>query len=162
MTPIEKYFNGEIIQCSIGIIIGLISATLSLYGWFWLKSDLYKGMALPSFIIAFFLLIICIGVVIRSPKDIQRVSEFRLTHTEKIITQELPRMQKVMNNFRIIKIAEGIVVLIGLILFFTFANNPFVKGIAIGLMIQGSIMFIFDYFASLRGEPYLEYLKGIV
>ena len=162
MTPIEKYFNGEIIQCSIGIFIGMVSAGLSLYGWFWLKSDLYKGIALPSFIIAFFLLAICIGVVIRSHKDIERVSGFSLNQTEKIKTEELPRMQKVMRNFRIIKIAEAIVVLIGLILFFAFANTPFIKGIGIGLMTQGIIMFIFDYFASLRGEPYLEYLTGTI
>src|SRR3990172_1605580 len=99
-----RYFHGEQLQCSIGIAISLVSAGIALFFLFQHKPALYKGMAYVFLILSGFLLIICVAVVLRTPHDIQRVSGYVEHDTEKIVTHEVPRMEKVMRNFTIIKI----------------------------------------------------------
>jgi len=158
MNPIEKYFSGERAQCLIGIFIAIDCIILALFLLLQGKTEFYKGMAWPFVVVPFFLLVICAAVVIRTPKDIARVNGFLQQQSEKIQTEEIPRMQKVMQSFRTIKIAEIVLALLGLGMFL-FASTPFWRGIGMGLILQGVLMFGFDHFAERRGKIYWEYLQ---
>ena len=163
MTSINEYFSGEKLQCSIGIAIGAISIVLALYFLLHIKTELFKGIAWPLLLISALLLTICISVVLRTPRDIERVSRFVNNAPEKIQTEEIPRMEKVMTSFKIIKaveivllIAGGIMILVG------FSKGyPFITGIGAGLAIQSALMFGFDYFAHERAKEYFEFLSGL-
>ncbi len=72
MTEIQDYFSGEKLQCSIGIALSVLSITLALVFVFSLKTDFLKGVAYPSLVILTVLLIICVGIVFRTPGDIER------------------------------------------------------------------------------------------
>lgn len=158
MNNIEKYFAGERIQCLVGIGISIISICLSIY-LFSTEKAILKGIAYPFTIIAIILLTICIGVVWRTSKDILRVNNYSKFEPSKLKSDELPRMEKVMTNFKLIKRIEIILLVIGLVLIVVFWKNPLLNGIAIGLMVQASIMFVFDTFAEKRGHNYLKYLQ---
>jgi hypothetical protein len=160
MNSIEKYFEGEKLQCTIGLVISILFIALSIYFLF-LQKPFYKGIAYSSLPLALLLLTICVAVVYRTPNDIRRVSAYYSTDQQKMLTDELPRMEKVMKNFSVIKKVEIVFFAIGLLLLILFWKNELVRGIAAGLMVQGIVLFLFDYYAAIRGETYFQFLKSL-
>jgi hypothetical protein len=100
-------------------------------------------------------------VWIRSPKDIERVSQIVTTEKSKIQTEEIPRMIVVMKNFDIYRWIEIALLLVGILMFLYFQPATFLKGIGLGLAIQSAFMLLLDFFAESRGEIYLEYVKSL-
>ena len=160
MDNILKYFAGEKLQCSIGILLGLSSLLLSVY-FIYLSKPVFKGVAFAFIPLSLFLLGICIGIVIRTPKDIQRVSSYYESEPTKMNTEELPRMQKVMKIFPVAKMVEIGFIVVGIILLLFFGNNGIIKGVGIGLIIQGIMLYGFDHFAQARGKIYFEFLNSL-
>ena len=160
MDNILKYFAGEKLQCTIGILLGLTGIVLSVY-FIYLDKPIFKGIAFAFTPLSILLLSICIGVVIRTPKDIQRVSSNYESEPTKMQTEELPRMGKVMKTFPIIKMIEIGFIIVGILLLIFFRNNGIIKGVGIGLIIQGIMLYGFDHFAQSRGEIYFEFLNSI-
>lgn len=160
MNAVTKYFTGEKIQCSIGIAFSLISIGIALY--FFLKSDkpFYIGMAYPFIIIATLLLIICVGVVLRSSNDIVRVNAFYALDPNRIKTEELPRMQTVLRNFKIVIWAEIAFIVAGAALFFLMPSSSRWQGVGMGLIIQAAALLLFDIIANSRGKIYFDFLQG--
>lgn len=72
MDQIVKYFEGEKLQCIIGAIVSIISISLSVYFLF-MQKPVFKGVAYTFIPLSLFLLAICVGVILRTPKDIERV-----------------------------------------------------------------------------------------
>lgn len=159
MNSIEKYFDGERMQCTVGLLISIGIIALSVYLLF-IQKPYLKGMAYAILPLALILSVICIGILLRTPKDIARVQSFYTTGQDKMKTIEWPRMEKVMNNFQVIKKAEIVLFIIGLFMALLYWKNDLVKGIATGLMIQSLILYCFDYFAAARGEAYIQFLKS--
>lgn len=160
MSSIEKYFEGEKLQCIVGIIISILFIALSVYFLF-LQKPLLKGIAYSSLPFSILLLIICIGITVRTPKDVERITTFYKTERQKMQTDELPRMERIMKNFTMIKRIEILIFIAGLLLAASFWKNSFVKGIAMGLMTQSVMLYLFDYIASMRGKIYFDFLKSI-
>lgn len=160
MDNIQQYFAGEKLQCSIGIFLGLIGLGIAIY-FFTLNQGVFKGISYAFIPLSLFLLAICIGVVIRTPKDIKRVSSYYESEPTKMLTEELPRMQKVMKTFPIVKTVEIGFMVTGAILLLFFWNNGTIKGVGIGLIIQGIMLYGFDHFAQTRGKIYFEFLNSL-
>jgi hypothetical protein len=161
MTAAETYFSGERTQCSIGIAIAALSVFVSLYFLVQLKTQFAKGIAWPSIVIATLLLAICIGVVERTPRDIARVNGLVLHQQERIFTEEIPRMEKVMKSFRAIKLVEIIIFIAGGCMIAFAAKESMLSGIGMGLCIQMLILFLFDHVAEGRAKVYLAALAGM-
>lgn len=160
MNNIEKYFEGEKLQCIVGMIISLIFLSTSIYFLF-LQKPVFKGMAYAFIPLSGLLLAICVGIVVRTPTDIERVTTLYQTEPQKMQTDELPRMEKVMKNFAVIKRVEICFFMAGLLLAAFFWKNDLIKGIAIGLMIQSVVLYLFDYSAAIRGKIYFEFLQSL-
>lgn len=160
MDNIVKYFSGERLQCSIGLLIGLIGLALSIY-FIYLDKSFFKGIAYAFIPLSILLLSICIGIVIRTPKDINRVSTYFESDPNKIHTEEIPRMEKVMKTFPIVKKVEIGLIIIGILLLIIFWKNDLPKGIGLGLIIQGIMLYGFDHFAESRAKIYFEFLNSI-
>jgi membrane glycosyltransferase len=160
MDNIQKYFDGEKLQCILGIIIGSVCILTSIYFLF-LQKPMLKGVAYSVIPLSILLLTICIGIVIRTPNDLERVITFYKDEPQKIQTDELPRMEKVMKNFAMIMKVEIFIFAVGLLLATFFWKYELVKGVAIGLMLSSSVFYLFDYIAAKRGETYLEFLKSL-
>jgi len=160
MDNIVRYFAGEKLQCSIGILLGLTGIVLSVY-FIYLGKPVFKGIAFAFIPLSSLLLAICIGIVIRTPKDIQRVSSYYESEPTKMLTEELPRMEKVMKTFPVIKMVEISFIIVGILLLIFFVNNGIIKGVGIGLIIQGIMLYGFDHFAQSRGKIYFEFLNSL-
>lgn len=160
MNNILKYFAGEKFQCSIGILLGLTGILLSIY-FIYLSKPVFKGIAFAFIPLSLLLLAICIGIVIRTPKDIQRVTSYYKSEPTKIQTDELPRMEKVMKIFPVAKMVEIGFIIVGIFLLLFFGNNDIIKGVSIGLILQGIMLYGFDHFAQSRGKLYFEFLNSL-
>jgi hypothetical protein len=160
MQQIEKYFTGETAQCMVGIFIAVISVGVAFY-FLHVGKPLLKGIAYPLILISLLLLIICAGVVWRTPSDIKRVSGFYQAAPEKIKTDEIPRMEKVMTSFKMIKRVEMVLGVAGILMFIFFRKNDLMMGIGIGLTVEAVIMLSFDLVAEDRGKIYLDFLKSL-
>lgn len=160
MDNILKYFSGEKLQCTVGVIISIGFIAASIYFLFQ-DRPFFKGAAYVSLPLAFFLLIICSAVLIRTPKDIERVTSFYEHSPEKLQSEELVRMEKVMVSFDIIKKVELGILILGIVLALVFGKNPLWQGIGIGLVVQGIVLYLFDHFAELRGEEYISFLQSM-
>lgn len=160
---IEVYFIEERIESLFFIIIGSITLLLSVFFLFIIKYSFFKGMAIPLLFIGLIQLTVGTTVYSRSAEDKYRVTQMLINERNKIETEELPRMEKVMQNFTVYKWIEIILILASIILLIIFYSSPqtYWKGLALGLLIQAIIMLSLDVLAENRGQVYIEQLQKI-
>ncbi len=161
MTPIQEYFDGEKTQCTLGLILALLFIGLAIFFLVQVKTDYYRGMAYPFLAIPVLLFVICVTIILRAPEDMIRVTKYAIEQPTKIRTEEIPRMEKVIRNFKLIKIVEIAFILAGIGMFFLATKYPMIKGAGMGLTIQSTMLLIFDLVAEKRGSVYIEYLRSI-
>ncbi len=162
MNPIVKYFNGEKAESYLFIIIGVIALTMALYFFFAFKTSFWKGVAIPFVMVALLEFVVGYTIVTRSPKDLVRVETFITKEPLKIQTEEIPRMEKVLNNFVIFRYVEIALIIVGIVLMYSSMNDTFWRGIGLGLFVQASVVLSLDFFAERRGHIYVAYLKDLV
>jgi hypothetical protein len=162
MNPVLRYFNGEKAESYIFILIGVIAFAMALIFFFVLKSSFWKGAAIPFIIVALLQFVVGYTIVTRSPKDIARVEKFIQKEPQGIKTMEIPRMEKVLNNFVMYRYAEIALIILGIILMYSSMNDTFWRGIGLGLFIQAGMVLSLDFFAERRGHIYFLYLKELV
>jgi len=162
MDKVHIYFNSELTESLIFILVGIAAIAVSLFFLFALRASFYNGISASFVLIAVIQIIVGSTVFIRTPKDISRVESYIKQEPQKIETEEIPRMNDVMKSFIMIRWIEIILILAGIILFFIMKNNLFIKGIGFGLTIQAAVSLLLDYFAEQRGFVYLEHLKSLI
>jgi len=160
MYSVDGYFNGEKLQCIVGAIVSVTFIAMPIFFLFQDKA-LLKGIAYVAIPLSALLLIICMGVLLRISKDIERVTTFKEVTPEQIQSEEIPRMEKVMKSFSIIKKVEMVIFLIGLGLIIIFWRNEMLRGVAVGLLLMGVSLYLFDHLAESRGETYIQFLKSL-
>jgi len=158
MDSIISYFHGEKLQCGIGAILSVFFITVSIILLFQQKA-FCKGLAFTIIPFSMLLLFICIGVIVRTSKDIERMTTFYKEKPMSIQSEEIPRMEKVIKNFTIIKNVELVILIIGFAMTFLYWSNELIRGVAVGLLIMGISLYTFDYIAESRGKAYIQFLK---
>ena len=159
----ESYFKQEQIESLIFIILGILSICLALIFLGIIKYSFFKGMAVPLLAVGLIQLIVGTTIYLRSPEDKYRVTQMLINKRSKIKTEEIPRMEKVMQNFTVYKWIEIVLILASIILLIIFYYSPqtYWKGLALGLLIQAIIMLSLDVLAENRGQVYIEQLQKI-
>ena len=160
-TDIEKYFLAEKQESLLFIIIGIIGIILALVFFFGLKTNFYKGAAVPLVAIGLLMGIAGYTLYARSDADRKRNVYAYDMNPGQIKEKEIPRMEKVMKNFIMYRYAEIILILLGAALVVYFKNDElktFWKGFGLTLAILAAVALSADYFAEKRGH---EYLKGL-
>jgi drug/metabolite transporter (DMT)-like permease len=164
-ADIEQYFNAEKNAGLIFIVIGAAAIITAVVAFFFIKTNFYKGAAIP--LLAIGLLTGVVGFTVYNKSDnnrIRNVYAYDLNPTE-LREKEIPRMKTVMKNFSTYRWAELILAFAGISLFFYFKDNTdkiFWKGFAAALAIMALIAFTADYFAEKRGAVYLKGLESFI
>ena len=153
---ITIYFTEERIQSLFFIIIGVITLLLAAIFLFIIKHSFFKGMAISLLVIALIQLSVGISIYKSSLKDIERINHFMRQEPQKITIEEIPRMEKVIDNLIIYKLIEVLLIAVGIIVWLIFNKSPqtYWKGLALGLIIQSSVMLSLDLIAEKRAKNY--------
>lgn len=142
----------------------MIGAAISLLMLAWAiflyrkSTAFHKGMAYPIFVLSPALLLICVAIILRSPMDLERVANYLQHAPEKISSDELPRMQKVMVNFDYIEYIELGIIVLGACMRIFLRKKSLWAGMGLGLMVQALLLLAFDLLAEKRGASYLAFL----
>lgn len=162
---IEKYFNAEKAESFLFMGVGIAGIVLALVFWFYIKTDFYKGTAVPLVLVGLLLGVVGFTVHKRSDSDrIRNVYAYDMNPAE-LKEKEIPRMEVVMKNFVIYRYTEIALALIGIGLFIFFQNEPekkFWSGLGVGLCIMAVLALGADYFAEKRGHVYMNGLKEYI
>jgi hypothetical protein len=168
-TDIEKYFVAEKKESLLFILMGVTAITIGIVFFFFLKTDFYKGAAIPPALIGLLLATVGYTVYKRSDEDRKRnVYAYDMNPAE-LRNKELPRMKKVMKNFITYRWVEIFLAIAGLALFFRFYTicegntcrfSFFRKGMGLTLSIMAVIALAADYFAEKRGKVYAKGLES--
>lgn len=157
---IQGYFAQEKIESLIFLILGISTTLLAIFFLFIIKYSLYNGIAYPFLLIGIIQITVGLNIFIHIPKNIERTETIIKYSPTKIKTDEIPRMEKIIQNFKVYKIIEIVLFLFAAFLYFYFFSSkfPFWKGLALGLLIQSSIMLALDLTAEDGAVKYLDEL----
>jgi uncharacterized membrane protein HdeD (DUF308 family) len=155
----EAYFNGEKQESFIFIAVGVVAIIAALLLFFYFNNKWGKGAAWPLLLIG--ILQIVVGYTVYTRSDAQRKDiVYKMDmNTDALIKEELPRMEKVINNFTIYRYTEIGLLVLGIAMYFYFRNQPekqFWMGLFTALALQAALMLLADGFAERRGRLYLE------
>lgn len=160
-TDIEKYFTAEKSESLLFLSIGIAGVVAAVIFFFFLKTNFYKGAAIPLVLIGLLLGIVGFTVYKRSNADRIRVTYAFDMNPQDLTQKELPRMQTVMKNFVAYRWVEIVLAIAGIVLFLYFSNNAaqiFWKGFGLTLAIMALLALTADYFAETRGRKYMNQL----
>jgi hypothetical protein len=162
-ADIEKYFLAEKSESLLFIIIGAAAIVLALAFFFLLKTNWYKGAAIPFFVIGIMHLVIGYTVYNRSDADRKRIVYAYDMNPSSLKTTELPRMEKVNRNFVVLRYVEIFLLLSGLVIWFYLrkdASRSFWVGLGLALAIEAALSLGADYFAEARAKVYTQGLTN--
>lgn len=158
MDTVSNYFSAERTESLVFITVGLLALLASAACVIVLRKPLFNGMALTLTVVAVLQLIVGITIYQRSPQDTARVQQMLQSAPKRIQSEEVPRMQVVMRNFRIYLGVEVVLLILALLVIPFAAPGGFLRGAAIGLALQAVFTAVLDLVATRRGEAYLNWL----
>jgi hypothetical protein len=162
-TDIEKYFTAEKQESLLFLIIGIAAIVTAFGFYFFLKTNFWKGAAIPLLLIGIIQVVVGATVYRRSDGDrIRNVYAYDMNPAE-LQTKELPRMKAVNKSFVVYRYIQITLLLAGLALLLYFRGNPpksFWYGLGITLAIQSALMLGADYFAEKRAKIYTRLIEA--
>jgi hypothetical protein len=164
-TDIEQYFSAEKQGSLFFIFVGIVAIIAAVILYFVLKTPFFKGAAIPMIVVGLIAGGIGLTIYKRSDNDrIRNVYAYDLNPDE-LKQKEYPRMQKVMKSFCVILIAEVVLLLVGIFLFFYFRTNAAQQlwsGLGTGLFIMDVAALVLDIAAERRAAVYTKGLAAFV
>lgn len=157
LPPILKYFRAE---KDAGFYIITVGAVMILFSaWLWWSGSRYRAMAIP--LIVFAVLEVAVGatVYLRTDKQIDTLTEQYYTDRDQYGREETARMEKVTSGFRIYKVAEIAVLIVGFVMLAVYRRRPALAAVGVGLVLQSGILLVFDVIAAQRAQVYLDALS---
>lgn len=144
------------------ILVGLVALTDAAWFMVTAKTPFCTQLSYSLILFTLIQLTVCIFVYLKSPKNIKKVTQMVNHYKLKNVTEEIPRMKTVMKNFIANKWIELVLILIGLITFFSYHPMTFCKGLGLGLIIQTGFILLFDSFAERKEKNYPVYLQTFI
>lgn len=164
-ADIEKYFNGEKKESLLFLFIGVAGVITALVFFFFIKTNFYKGAAIPLLLIGLLLAVVGYTVYKRSDNDrVRNVYAYDMNPTE-LKDKELPRMKAVLKNFVIYRYTELFLLLVGSALYSYFIRdirNDFWQGFGLALAIMALFALAADFFAEKRGKVYTKGIESFI
>lgn len=160
-NQLENYFRAEKSESLLFMLAGIAAAAFSVYAFFWMKQSFYTGLAIPLLLVGLIQLVVGSTVYFRTDNQIRETIHRIETAPEKTKQEEQARIETVMKNFTIYKGIEILFILSGIVLILAFRNRDFLLGLAIGLLLQGTIMLTLDIFAERRANDYISFIERI-
>jgi hypothetical protein len=156
-THLQSYFFAEKWEGLAFVLVGLSAIALSAV----LFRGAYRGMGVPLVLVALIQVGVGGSVFLRSNAQVAEVSVVLAQSPADLRRMEVPRMERVMEKFRLYKALELVVLALGVGLTFAFPKHDFAYSAGIGCIAQASLMLVLDLFAEHRGAAYLSALREL-
>jgi len=164
-TDIEKYFNAEKAESWVFMAIGVTGIIVAIIFLFILKTNFYKGAAIPLVLVGVLLGIVGYTIYKRSDGDrMKNVYAYDMNPSE-LKNKELPRMKKVMKNFVMYRYIEIFLFLVGAALYIYFIRDftkDFWRGFGLALAVMALLALTADFFAEKRGKIYTKGIESYI
>ena len=160
INHLQAYFSSEKNLGLFLIPLGIILIAFAVYLWYAHKSPLGCGMLIPILLVGILGIGMGIGLAYQSQQRLNELPQSYQTDKNAFIERELPRMEKVLQNFPRLKMAWIIIIVIGLILI-CFVKKDWLSGLSMALILICAIFLIIDTFAEIRAEIYTEQIRMI-
>jgi drug/metabolite transporter (DMT)-like permease len=156
-ADIERYFIAEKSESLWFLIFGIAAICLAIVFFFFIKTNWYKGAAIPLLIFGVLQFAAGYTVYKNSDKDrLQNVYAYDMNPAT-LKTKELPRMEKVDATLKVLLYGEVFLFIAGIALFFYFKKDPsknFWAGFFLVLVIEAILSFAGDRVAFNRAKEY--------
>lgn len=162
-TDIEKYFIAEKQVGLIFFIIGIVAVVLALVFFLALRTNFYRGAAIPLILVGLLELILGFAIFKKSDDDRKGNVYAYDMNPQELKEVELPRMQKVTKSFTIYKWVEIALTITGIALIIVYRTRPdktFWVGLGIALTIQALLLLTADSMAEKRAKNYTTKLEA--
>jgi hypothetical protein len=152
-----NYFQGEKNAGIVLAVVGLVAL-----GWaFYARSDVdLRGMFGPMALIGFLQLAIGVGLAAKTPSQVGALEAQLASAPSAFYAAERPRMERVQRNFLVIEVVEVALLAAGIALTLVMKSRLAWWGVGMGLVLQASVMLVFDLMAERRGEVYFAALNA--
>ena len=158
METIATYFSAERDESMLFMAVGALALAASAYFLLVLRKPFFNGMAFTLSVVAALQIIVGITIYQRSPLDTARVQQMVQSAPRQIKSEEVPRMQKVILNFKIYLGVELSLLVLSIVVLLLSLPETIIRGAAMGLAIQAVFTAVLDLAAMRRGDAYLTWL----
>ena len=158
METIATYFNAERDESMLFMAVGALALAASAYFLLVLRKPFFNGMAITLSVVAALQIIVGITIYQRSPLDTARVQQMVQSAPQQIKSEEVPRMLKVILNFKIYLGVELSLLVLSIVVLLVSSPGTIIRGAAMGLAIQAVFTAVLDLAAMRRGDAYLTWL----
>lgn len=157
LPPILKYFRAEEDAGFYILVVGAVILLLSV--WIWWSGTRYRAMAIPLAVFAILEVTVGATLYLRTDRQIDTLTEQYYSARERFAIEETARMERIMSAFGVYKIAEIAVLIAGLGLISVYRSRPSLAAVGAGLVVQATVLLIFDVIAAQRAQAYLDALR---
>lgn len=161
MDTITDYFNAERAESLLFIAVGALTLAASAWCALVLRKPYFTGMAITLAVVAVLQLVVGVTVYLRTPTDVARVQQMVREAPARLQTEEVPRMQVVMRNFKTYLVVEVLLLIASLAVLALVTQSPVWRGAATGLALQAVFTIVLDLVATRRGAVYLDWLLSV-
>lgn len=154
---LASYFFAEKWEGLVFVVVGVAAIVATIALW----RGPYRGMGVPLVLVALVQIAVGGAVFLRTDAQVAELRAELDAAPAQLRAREVPRMEKVMANFRVYKAIEISVVALGIALALLFRRRDFVFAAGIGCIVQGAFMLVLDLFAEHRGEAYLAAVRAL-
>jgi hypothetical protein len=143
------------------LLVTLALAGFGLAAFLWFSRSAFLAMAWPLVVLGLFELIVGLTVALRTPDQVAALESGFATARIPTLSAETQRMDKVNRNFKVIKIAEVACIVLGVLLAVLLPHPNAGAAVGLGLLLEASILLVFDAFAHHRALLYTQWLHSL-
>ena len=144
------YFGLEKVWTTGLAVAGICALILAIS--LWLSKGAYRGSAIPLALLGLFEIGIGAGVALRTDRQVHDL--VAQVDSGEDMTVERDRMVKVMRTFEVVKIAEIVLITVGVVMTYAFRDRPMAFSAGVALIAQCGALLVFDLVAEQRAGVY--------
>jgi len=156
---LTQYFTAEKNGAWLLVVLAVVGFGFSAYLWFHRSALL--PMIWPLVLVGLLIGAIGVGVGLRTPAQVAALERGFESAKAETAAAEIKRMDKVNRNFRIVKIVEIVLIVMGLLLLGFLPSPGTWSSVGLGLVLVASVVLVFDTFAHHRAEVYVKWLQSL-
>ena len=155
LTDMQLYFRGEKLESFFILLVSVVLLATALALVFWVRQPFTRGLGAALLGSALIGLSVGGTVYMRTDSQVSDLRSIYEADRQRFAEAEGPRMDKVVESFRLYRIMYALSALaaVGLL---TLTSRPLLHGIAVGLFIFAAMGYTIDHYAEERAVWYTE------